>query len=77
MLVRAALRPLPVATADAAEGVVPDAALVVVRYEAGLPYLRGFDEVVVVDYPWSSETLERAVGSAADEAARPGSPAST
>lgn len=42
------------------------AAIVVVRFDATLPDLRAFDEVIVIDYPWSFETLEHAVGSAAD-----------
>lgn len=71
VLVRAALRPLPVASLDAGTSTAPLAqgpeSVVVVQYETTLPDLRCFDQVVVVDYPWSSETLERAVGAASDE----------
>jgi hypothetical protein len=68
MLLRSTLRPLPVRSVDASEGAVDDTGnVVIVRYDTTLPNLRGFDEVVVVDYPWSSETIEAAVGSAADE----------
>lgn len=69
-LVSASLRPLPVRQVDASEGdagldaaLASDVAAVVVRFERGVPNLRAFDEVVVVDYPWSMETLEQAVGS--------------
>lgn len=66
-LLRATLRPLRVSSVDAAEGPgswEADAQVVVVRFERVLPDLRSFDEVVVVDYPWSSEVIERAVGAA-------------
>lgn len=70
-LVRGACRPTHVVLFEAGTGdpaaALNDARLAVVRYDATLPDLRSFDEVVVLDYPWSFETLERAVGSAADE----------
>jgi hypothetical protein len=63
-LLRNALRPLPVVVADAADGPMPAAPVVVLRFEDTLPDLRSADTVVVVDYPWSSSVLERAVGAA-------------
>lgn len=68
MLIKASLRPLPVTTFDASEGdVSTDSGVAVVLYETQIPNLRAFDEVVVVDYPWNTNTLERAIGSSADE----------
>lgn len=68
LLLKASLRPLSVKSVDAAEGDLPtDAQVVVVRFDQALPNLRGFDEVVCVDYPWSAETLERAVGAASGD----------
>lgn len=41
--------------------------IAIVRYDRAMPDLRAFDQVLVVDYPFSHAVLERAVGSAADE----------
>jgi hypothetical protein len=35
---------------------------VLVRFDRELPDLRWFDEVIVVDYPWSFAALDAAVG---------------
>lgn len=67
-LLKAACRPTPVNLIEADNPGDVDAGVVVVRYDTALPDLRAFDEVIVLDYPWSFETLERAVGSAADPA---------
>lgn len=61
------LRPRRAVIVEEPDRAPADAEAVIVRFERAICDLRGFDEVVVVDYPWSSATLERAVGSAADE----------
>ena len=73
-MVAALLRPVRVRQIDAAEGdagvaaaLLGDASVIIVRYERAMPNLRAFDEVIVVDYPWSMETLERAIGSSSEE----------
>lgn len=53
--------------APALSGPVPHARLAVIRYDRELPDLRWFDDVVVVDAPWSWATLDAAVGSPADQ----------
>jgi hypothetical protein len=47
-------------------GLAPDGATVVTFTDTPGD-LRSFDEVVIIDYPWSMETLEAAVGAAGDE----------
>lgn len=42
---------------------VPRARLVLVRYDRDIPDLRWFDDVLVVDLPWSWQLLDAAVGS--------------
>jgi hypothetical protein len=61
------LSPAQVSVVDAAAGQrgVDDAAgsqVCVVRFETTLPSLHSFDEVIVVDYPWSTAVLDAAVG---------------
>lgn len=53
---------------DGDAGEVPDdVALAVVRFDRRLPDLRRFDLVVFLDYPWSFEQFDRAVGAASDD----------
>ena len=47
----------------APDGAGGRARLLVVHFERELPDLRWYDEVIVVDYPWSFATLDAAVGS--------------
>lgn len=64
-LLAAGLRGFGVRRLETDTGVVADGdAPVVLRYERQIPDLRAFSEVIVVDYPWSMTTLERAVGPA-------------
>lgn len=66
-LLRQMLRPLPTTLCDTTTIPAPVAGEVaVVTFDGQLGDLRTFDEVVVVDYPWSSRTLDRAVGSSAE-----------
>lgn len=68
-LVKAAVRATTAVTVEASAAIengVPQARLVIVRFDRELPDLRWFDEVIVVDYPWSTALLDAAVGSAAD-----------
>lgn len=68
-LLTASLRGLPkvkVRQVDAAAG-TPEGDLVVVRFDTRLPDLRGFAVVIVVDYPWSLDEIDRAVGAAGDD----------
>lgn len=68
LLLKATVRPLPLEVCDASEGEVSaEAECVVVRYDRELPNLRGFAEVIVMDYPWSTAVLEQAVGGAGEE----------
>jgi hypothetical protein len=39
----------------------------IVRYASRIPDLRGFNEVVILDYPWSTSLIDDAVGSPLDE----------
>ena len=68
-LLKAMLRPLAV---QIVEGEIPQeiTPVTVVRFDSDLPRLDAFQEVVMIDYPWSTEVLERAVGSASE----PGNP---
>jgi hypothetical protein len=50
---------------DAAAG-APDSDVVVVRFDDVLPDLRSYDVVVLVDYPWSMDEIDNAVGAASD-----------
>lgn len=53
---------------DGDAGPVPDdVQVVVVRFDRNLPDMRRFDLVVFVDYPWSFEQIDRAVGAASDD----------
>jgi hypothetical protein len=67
-MVRAALRPLSVASVDQGDQVDFDTgvSITVIRAENRIGDLRGFDHVVFVDYPWSSLALESAIGGAGD-----------
>jgi hypothetical protein len=61
------LSPVQVAVADASSGQrgVDDTAtaqVCLLRFETTLPSLAGFDEVVVLDYPWSTAVLDAAAG---------------
>jgi hypothetical protein len=69
-LLAASLRGIPgrpVTQADASSG-APDGELVVLRFDRSLCDLRRFDVVVLVDYPWSLDEIDRAVGSASEQA---------
>lgn len=69
-LLRGALRPARLVTADLGDGEelpAPGAPLVLVRFDGPLVSLRAFDEVMFLDYPWSLSTIERAVGPHASE----------
>lgn len=62
-LLRGLLRAYAPQTADMTSSrVAPQHRLVLVRFERELPDLRWFDEVIVVDYPWSVALLDAAVG---------------
>jgi hypothetical protein len=66
-LVRATLRSTDAVTVEASAAVesgCPQARLVIIRFDRELPDLSWFDDVLVVDYPWSTELLESAVGPA-------------
>jgi hypothetical protein len=67
-LLRSALRPLTVTTVDQSESAIIDEStdIVVIRSEGRLGNLKGFDHVVILDYPWSFLAIEAAVGSASD-----------
>lgn len=67
-LVKATLRQFTSATVDASvpHATVPNGRLVVVRFDRELPDLRWFDEVFIMDYPWSTDVLDAAVGAASD-----------
>lgn len=70
-LIKATLRTLTTAVtldASATPGDAPQARLAVIRFDRELPDLRWFDEVIVVDYPWSTDVLDAAVGTSAGEA---------
>lgn len=68
-LIRSMLRPLSCSTLEAPPPLtaVPRVPVAIVRYEHLLPDLRAFDEVVVVDYPWSFSILEHAIGASTEE----------
>lgn len=65
-MLRTMLRPNSVSLVDAPSPYleVPKVPAVVVRFDTYLPLLRAFDEVVVLDYPWSLQELDRSVGPA-------------
>lgn len=69
-LIRATLRAVDAVSVDAASGAevgVPQTRLAIVRFDRELPDLRWFDDVIVVDYPWSTELLDHAVGPSSGE----------
>lgn len=66
-LLKAMLRPLPVVCAEPGEPISPSSPITVLRYDSDLPSLKAFQDVVVIDYPWSSDILERAIGSAQEQ----------
>ena len=69
-LLRQLLRPLPVEIVAPNAPAVPVPGTVhLVRFERSLPDLRGFDHVIVIDYPWSLSVLDRAVGAASSAGA--------
>lgn len=69
-LVRATLRATDAVVLEASAAIesgVPQTRLAIIRYDRELPDVRWFDEVIVIDYPWSTALLEAAVGPASDE----------
>jgi hypothetical protein len=67
-MLKAMLRPVKSVTVTPGD-VVPDGVpVMIVVFDTILPDLRSFDEVVLVDYPWSTGAVEDAVGSAAGRA---------
>lgn len=66
-LLRAMLRPQRVSVWEPGGDQNPKGEVVLVRFDQTLPSLRAFDEVVVIDYPWSLGLLDAAVGSAIDQ----------
>lgn len=54
------------ASAAADQG-VPRARLAVIRFDRELPDLRWFDDILVVDFPWSWAVLDAAVGSPVEQ----------
>jgi hypothetical protein len=69
-LIRSMLRPLTCSFVEAVNALtpVPKVPVAVVRFDHFPPDLQAFDEVVVVDYPWSLAALDAAVGSASTPA---------
>ena len=68
-LIKSVLRTTDAVIIEAQEAIargVPPARLVIVRFDRELPDLSGCDDLIVVDYPWSTALLERATGSASD-----------
>lgn len=63
-LMKSMLRPVSCSTLEnpSPTAVVPRVPLAIIRFDGLLPDLRSFDEVLVLDYPWSFDVLERAVG---------------
>lgn len=68
-LLKSMLRPLPVTLSEEESVVSEPSAITVVRFDIEIPKLNAFQEVVVIDYPWSTQSLERSVGSAAENGA--------
>jgi hypothetical protein len=66
-LLRSMLRPLGVSVWEPGSVVSEDARVLLVRFDADLPSFRAFDEVIVLDYPWSLGVLDAAVGSSVDQ----------
>lgn len=65
-LLKGMLRPLDVRLSEGTNEVAPAGHATIIKFDTQLPSLRSFQDVIVVDYPWSTEVLEKAVGSAAD-----------
>jgi hypothetical protein len=63
-MLRAMLRPASVSHVEAPSPLteIPRVPVAVIRFEHGLPNLTAFDEVVVLDYPWSLDVLDRSIG---------------
>jgi hypothetical protein len=63
-LMKSMLRPVSCSTLESPSptAVVPRVPMAIIRFDGLLPDLRAFDEVLVLDYPWSFDVLERAVG---------------
>jgi hypothetical protein len=59
------LRPndVPIYDTSQSSTFVPKTPSAIVRFDLSLPSLVNFDEVLVLDYPWSFASLDRAVGS--------------
>jgi hypothetical protein len=68
-LIRSTLRPTPCLVHEG-DGPVPEGPLVIIRYDRAPGDVRWADEVIVVDYPWSSTSIDQAVGSAGTRGAR-------
>lgn len=60
-LIRSTLRPTPSVLYEG-EVFSPDGQLVVIRFDKTLGDLRWADEVIIVDYPWSTTVIDQAVG---------------
>lgn len=70
-LLRQLVRPVPVAVIDSSGHTcvgTGEENLRVYCFDRDLPDLRGADDVIVIDYPWSFAALERCVGGAGDAA---------
>jgi hypothetical protein len=65
-LLRSLLRPMSVSIVDGAPSTVelPREQAVVVVFDTALPRLQAFDDVIVVDYPWTFKILESSVSPA-------------
>jgi hypothetical protein len=64
-LLKSMLRPndVPIYDTSQSSTFVPKTPSAIVRFDLSLPSLVNFDEVLVLDYPWSFASLDRAVGS--------------
>jgi len=64
-LLRSMLRPIPIDMVEPGAPAQPVKGRVsIVRFEKSWPDLRGFDHVVILDYPWSLAVIDEAVGAA-------------
>jgi hypothetical protein len=67
-LIKSMLRPLTCSALEnpSPTAIIPKVPVAVLRYDHLMPDLTQFDLVVVLDYPWSLDVLDRAVGAGSD-----------